>query len=112
VASIAATPVSPSRELASVLELVDDDDDHDDWVVITGDEAGVVIIVAVAATVAVVGVLTKDNASLPEEPLLLLLPLTVPPSFEQVVTPAKQMSPSAQPYPSGQDWTHAVEASS
>jgi hypothetical protein len=111
VASTAAIPVSPSRELASELEFVDvdDDDDHDDWVVITGDEAGVVIIV-VAATVAAVGVLTKVNASLPEE--LMLLPLTLPPSIEQDVTPAKQMRPSAQPYPSGQDWTHAVDASS
>ena len=105
VASTAATPVSPSRELAREL---DDSDDAMD-----GDGVAIVVVVVAVAAV-IVGALIKVKAALASvSEGELLTPLALPAVDElQDVTPAKQVSPPEQPYPRGQDWMHEVEASS
>ena len=102
-ASTAATPVSPSRELAREL---DDSDDAMD-----GDGVGIAV-AAVAAVV--VGALIKVKAALASVSEGELLTPLAPPAVDELqdVTPAKQVSPPEQPYPRGQDWMHEVEASS
>ena len=117
VASTAATPVSPSRELASVLEIVvvdNDVDNDDDGVDADAGDEGVTIIVAAVVVVDGAAMKVKDEESLPgDDVALLLLLISSPPPVElQDVTPAKQIRPSGQPYPRGQDWMQDVDASS